>query len=145
MLGEPLSAVEDAAGPAEQLTAIGDRHTHAALRINLAIAYAATGRRDEARASVERALELTPHRATHLFVEATTALAMALPAEDGREAALLLGAVAPARTRWPVPPEVAHYLDPVLERLRQRDDFEQLWLAGSGLSLDEAMERALAL
>jgi hypothetical protein len=145
MRGQPQAAVELARRQDEELRRIGDGYTQVLLSGNLAIALVATGRPDEARREIELSLELTTRRDDQFLIETTTALAMAIAHEDPVEAVSLWSAAEHARARaaYHLAEETLVYVERILEPLRARDDFSELWAEGSRVGLAEALERGL--
>ena len=145
MLEQPEAALDLAHRQDEELRAVGDGYSQVLLAVNLAIALVATGRSLEARSELELSLELTTRRDDQFLIEVTTVLAMAVADRDPAEAIVLWSAAEQARAKaaYPLSEEAVAYVERILEPLRARDDFADLWDEGGRLRLEEALDRGL--
>lgn len=114
----------------------------------LAIALVATAHHEEARASVEEALALLAEirvRDERLTDIALFVLAMGVAGDDPDAAVMLWSTGERSLTLLSrvMPPELAPYVNSLLEPLRSHPGFEPSWQEGQRLLAEEALARGL--
>jgi tetratricopeptide (TPR) repeat protein len=146
-LRRPAEAAARARLAVEAVRSIGDRSSEAVALGMLAMAHAGSGEHDAARETTALQLEaMRDWRDETLLAEALTVLAAGAAARGAEDEAIRLWAAA-ERARGSdevlISPELRPLVEDVLDPLRSRPGFSELWGEGSTLGLDKALEQGL--
>jgi tetratricopeptide (TPR) repeat protein len=144
---EPTEAVAVIREALDLALQLGDTWSVSVGFCNLAIALAVLGDSEGARAALREALNAARASGARVaLAEAVITLALIAVVEGNTERAVVLwaaGISAVSAVGYALGPELARYVDDLLEPLSQTPNFERLWGEGAGMPLDDALTLGL--